>query len=949
MCYINAGSIKNKTTFLNDHISTCNYDIFAITGTWLNCEATNNTYINALLPPGYSIYHTDRMNEERGGCVALIYRQHIFVIQHDTGKPKQFEYLKCTVKLNRSAIDVIVFYRPPPSQQNNFTTREFMEEWSDFLSNHTLSKDDLIIVGDVNFHLENFSEHNTERFIQSLECHGLQQLVRGPTHHHGHTLDVLISRDTSTILSNIEVQDINLCTDGGILVRDHYAVMCNINHPTSPPTRQTVSYRKYAQINIEALRHDINTSSTLNNALGTADQLAQRYITGLMDLMNTHAPVIRRTVTVRPQAPWYNEPLRDAKRLRRRLERIWRRHKKEHDRQLYRSQCVTVVKEILRVKTEYYSNRISDSKGDTQLLFSITSKLLENQQAPKLPLDKNNLANKFSTFFHDKITNLRDSLAGSIHIANNIPPLTDISLQNLRPTTCDEVRIIIMSCTNKSCELDPVPSWLLKKCIEELLPLLTSLFNASLESGSFPQQFKSAIIRPLLKKTNLDVNELKNYRPVSNLHFISKVLEKLVVRRLEDHMSRNNLYDPLQSAYKLEHSTETALMKINNDVLVNLDQTRCTVLVSLDLSAAFDTVDHSIFISRMESLYNVKGVALAWFISYLENRDSRVCIEDSFSNISKVVSGVPQGSVLGARLYTIYTRPLSDIVRKHSVMFHSYADDTQVYLHCNNTQQDIDNTINRLQQCIADICVWMNNNALKLNTEKTEFIIFRPSSNSIDEHHLSIGETVVKESTHVRILGVTLDQYVSLERHITNTCRSANMHIRKIRSIRHYLTEDAVKTLVQSLVISRLDYCNSLLIGLPQRSIHPLQMVQNSAARLISRTSYYSHITPTLRALHWLHISKRCQFKILVITFKSLHNTAPSYLRELLNWYTPNRPLRSASTTSLVPNRNRTIRTGRRIFNTSSATLWNTLPNNIQCAHNIRDFKTLLKTFLFNL
>ena len=275
-------------------------------------------------------------------------------------------------------------------------------------------------------------------------------------------------------------------------------------------------------------------------------------------------------------------------------------------------------------------------------------------------------------------------------------------------------------------------------------------------------------------------------------------------------------------------------MKINDDVLINLDQTKCTVLASLDLSAAFDTVDHAIFISRMKSLYNIKDVALAWFTSYLDNRDSRVCIEDSFSSISKVISGVPQGSVLGARLYTMYTRPLSDIVRKQNVVFHSYADDTQIYLHCDHTQAALDNTISRLQQCISDICIWMDNNALKLNTDKTEFIIFRPKSTIIDEQHLIISSSSVQESTHVKILGVTLDQHMSLERYLTNTCRSANIHIRKIKSIRHYLSDDAVKTLVQSLVISRLDYCNSLLIGLPLKSIHCMQLVQNSAARVIS-------------------------------------------------------------------------------------------------------------------
>lgn len=950
MCYVNARSVKNKTVFLNDYISTHNYDLFAISETWLNCEATNDTYINALLPPGYAIYHVDREHEERGGGVALIHKQCIDVTKHRTIRLTQFEYLKCTVQLNKLNIDLIVFYRPPPSIQNKCTTTQFFEEWSDFICHQTILKSELIIVGDANFHLENYNEHNTRRFLQSLESHGLQQHVNGPTHHRGHTLDVLISRDTSTLLSDTEVNDIHLCSDDGNLVQDHYAIHCTIRTPAPFPNRQSVSYRKYTHIDIGAFRHDIASTSSLNNIDGTADQLAQRYITGLSSLINIHAPLIHRVVTIRPHSPWYTEPLRDAKRLRRQLERKWRRHNRDIDLRAYRVQCAVVVKHIHKAKTEYYSSRITECKNDQKTLFNITNKLLENHHSPKLPSDDTELSNRFNSFFYDKISNLRANFVNSVAADTADTLLTNAKFRKLRPTTNDEVSRVIMSCTNKSCELDPLPTWLLKKCLDELLPLLTSLFNTSLETGQFPQQFKSAIIRPLLKKPSLDTNELMNYRPVSNLHFISKILEKLVVKRLEEHMSIYNLYDNMQSAYKAEHSTETALMKINNDILSSLDRGKCTVLASLDLSAAFDTVDHSIFIGRLQRLYGVSDIALQWFTSYLQNRDSRVCIDGSFSTVSRVISGVPQGSVLGARLYTMYTRPLSDIVKQHGVMYHSYADDTQVYLECDYSESALKNAILKLSLCIVDICAWMSDNALKLNTEKTELIVFRLKDKQLlNEQSINVGCNVVKESAHVKILGVTLDQHMSFEKHITNTCRTANMHIRKINSIRNYLSEDAVRTLVQAVVIVRLDYCNSLLIGLPLKHVKRLQLTQNTAARVISRTSRYSHITATLRTLHWLPISKRCQYKILVFTFKALHNTAPTYLCDILNWYEPSRTLRSASTTSLIPNRNRTIRLGRRLFDTSSATLWNTLPNNIKSADNMIHFKKLLKTFLFNL
>ena len=191
----------------------------------------------------------------------------------------------------------------------------------------------------------------------------------------------------------------------------------------------------------------------------------------------------------------------------------------------------------------------------------------------------------------------------------------------------------------------------LKKCLHELLPLRTALINKSLTTGIFPKECKNAIIRPMLKKSTLDPEVLMNYKPLSNLHFVSKILEKIVGQRLEEHLNRYSLHDPLQSAYRKGHSTETAILKISNDINVSLDQSGCVVLASLDLSAAFDTVDHDIFLHRLQSTYGISGIFYCWFKSYLENRKLRVCVHSSHSETQKLKCGVPQGSVLGARMY----------------------------------------------------------------------------------------------------------------------------------------------------------------------------------------------------------------------------------------------------------------------------------------------------------
>ena len=230
----------------------------------------------------------------------------------------------------------------------------------------------------------------------------------------------------------------------------------------------------------------------------------------------------------------------------------------------------------------------------------------------------------------------------------------------------------------KTCELDPLPASLYSDCLPALLPFITDIINTSLKSGTVPDSFKSAIVRPLLKKHNLDPNELKNYRPISNLCFLSKLLEKVVLNQLNMHLSTNNLLNPFQSAYRQSHSTETALLHILNDLLLSTDSGKVSLLTLLDLSAAFDTIDHTILLTRLQHTFGISDTALSWFSSYLSDRKQTVLINDIYSQSAHLTCGVPQGSVLGPVLFTLYASPLSTIIESHSLKHHFYADDTQL-------------------------------------------------------------------------------------------------------------------------------------------------------------------------------------------------------------------------------------------------------------------------------
>ena len=343
----------------------------------------------------------------------------------------------------------------------------------------------------------------------------------------------------------------------------------------------------------------------------------------------------------------------------------------------------------------------------------------------------------------------------------------------------------------------------------------------------------------------------------------------------------------------------------------------------------------------------------SWFSSYLTDRTQFVQIDGTNSSVRSLRYGVPQGSVLGPILYLLYTSPLGDIIRKHDMSFHLYADDTQLYttFRCNKDDVQISSTVCRIERCLEDIIRWMTANKLKLNTDKTELLIlkskFRPSPSL---PFIKVGDDNIQPTESTRNIGVIFDSTMSMCAHINNVVKVAFYHLRNIAKIRKYIGSDATEILIHSFVTSKLDFCNSLLYGLPKNNIEKLQRVQNAAARLITGIGKYDHISTTLRELHWLPIEYRIIFKINLMTFKILHNTAPKYLKQLLHNYRPTRCLRSSSDKWILTQQRFNQKTyGSRKFSVAAPTLWNQLPTQIRAIDNINTFKAKLKTYLFKI
>ena len=666
--YINARSLNNKSDIIRDIVEEFDFDILAISETWLSKEADKNQQIiEDIKPVGYSFFHVPR-GEGRGGGVGVLYKTGIKF--RDTlcqsKKYETFEHLECVLNHGHQAVRLMVIYRPPSQSRNNSSDKKFMSEFSTMLTSQLILPGKLLICGDINYHMDIKTNRNTMKLHDLMKNAGIEQHVNEPTHEAGHILDIVLGRDTEDMITEVSVSEIQ--------ISDHHLITFELDVSRPPPQLQHVSYRSYRKIDKDRFRKDLEESLQIDEN-DTVEEMLTKYTSITKTLIDKHAPEKSKLITKHPNTPWYTEELRAEKHKRRKLERKWRSTRKAEDKEAYKEQCKAVNKLVDSTKTWYYSNKLTEVTGNQKQVYNIINRLLHRTNKQILPQrdSLSNLCDEFADFFADKIVKIREELERNLlnmNLANtNVSADTHnvTVFDTFKMVTEEEVEELVISTANKSCELDILPTWLLKDNLDAVLPILTSIINCSLSTSHVPADFKKALLKPLIKKAMLDPEIMKNYRPVSNLDFISKLLERVVAKQLENHLTMNDLYEILQSAYRKHHSTESALLKVNNDILKAINEDKVCLLVLLDLSAAFDTIDHQMLLERLHQDFHITGSVLKWITSYLLERKQKVAISNETSSEKNLDFGVPQGSVLGPVLFTLYTAPLASVINRYSV------------------------------------------------------------------------------------------------------------------------------------------------------------------------------------------------------------------------------------------------------------------------------------------
>ncbi len=595
---------------------------------------------------------------------------------------------------------------------------------------------------------------------------------------------------------------------------------------------------------------------------------------------------------------WHLSSLQASTNCRTRLraaERKWRKSNEPSDLIMYQSFLSSFSAEVHTAKSSHFHNKINNAPDMCNLFRTFNSLLCPPSPPPTTSIT----ADGFATFFTNKTKTINSQFSPPLtHDPQPTRSTAQTPIFSFCPLTEAEVSKLLLSSHPTTCSLDPIPSHLLQA------------------------------ISPA----------------VSLLPFIAKTLERVVFNQVSLFLSQNNKLDAKQSGFRSGHSTETALLSVTEALRIAKADSKSSVLILLDLSAAFDTVNHQILLSTLSSL-DITGIPLRWFESYLTGQSFRVAWGGEVSKAHKLVTGVPQGSVLGPLLFSTYTTSLAPFIQAHGFSYHFYADDTQLYL---SFRPDDPTVAARISDCLADISAWMKEHHLQLNLAKTELLVFPTTPTLQHDFTIQLGSSTITPSASVRNLGVIFDDQLTFKEHIAKTARSCRFALHNIRKIRPFLTEHAAQLLVQALVISRLDYCNALLAGLPSNTIKPLQMIQNAAARLVFNEPKRAHVTPLFVSLHWLPVAARIQFKTLMLAYRTTPGSAPTYFHSLLRIYIPSRSLRSASERRLVVPSQRGSKSLSRTFSFTVPGWWNDLPTPIRNAGSLSISSNNWKLISFN-
>ena len=837
-------------------------------------------------------------------------------------------WLKLQSKKSKSIV-ICISYRPPECPLSCLETNLKPS----FVQALLLNKP-IFILGDLNCNVMKDCPENTALGNFMLEMN-LNQLITTPTR---------ITDKSESLIDVIITSTSHLVNESGVMntiISDHLPVYAVLNMKLPKPSSQYMLTRSYKDYDVEkftahlSLRSEelisIFTESNVNSKLDKFNDV-------LLTTLAVHAPVRITKIHNRP-CPFVTLDIINQMSHRDQLHRRYKRTRDIDDWKAFKNVQRSVKTTLKDAEKQHVQTEVILHKDNSRSLWKVINRCIPSKDKRNLTYHRNSLevANDFNQFFQS-VGKRAAETAEVLALQNNLNISTESVLQNRRsepssaelfkftPVTCTELQRIITSMpSNKSPGPDKISMQVIKDCLPVILGPLTDIINTSFTTSMFPESWKIAKIIPLLKDGDHEV--AANNRPLSMLNVLSKICEKVALKQFSGFLNRTDRLSPHQSGNKKFHSTETLSILVNDVLLKSMDSKKITALVLLDLSKAFDSVDHSILLKKLSNI-GVSEEALNWFESYISNRKQFVCIGTSVSEVLPITHGVPQGAILSPLLFCIYINDLPKVPQTSEL--ESFVDDSKIFM--SFPIEDFASAKTRIEEDLNLVTTWFFENKLLINPEKTKLLLIGTRQllgNLPEDMTITFLGEAIAPIKNAKDLGVTLDSYLTYDYHIKNVVSSCMGKLCQINRVKDCFDSDTLRLIINALVMSKLYYCSVVWSNTSATNIKKLRTVQNFACRILTNAGRYDHVTPALRTIYWLPVEEHLKYREALITYKCMNGLAPPYLSELFMKRNEIHDLNTRNNKALHIPQYKAV-SGQRTFYYRAVKLWNDLDEDLK-------------------
>ena len=920
------------------------FGILIFTETWLTNDKRDAYKIKGCTPIHLLRPHDQLFDlKERGGGISIFVREGIdFTHRQDLDLTLQFiECCFIETTFNNKKYLIAGMYRTPNTNINLFLEK-FNEIIEPLKSSH-----EIIILGDFNINLLK-EDNDKNMFEYCLQSNYLMPTILGATRVATKKRQNGQIVTSETLIDNILIKA-NMKHISGLIethISDHFPIYTSLPEITisAPNTPTVIQYRLVDDYTKRKFKNALNHTHFNTRPTADAKEVFSEFIETFTALYDKSFPIKSKTLTYKDiRSPWVTDTLLLKIDNRDKLSKA--ADKNRISRDVFANYRNKLTTELRKAKAKYFANEFKKNSNNLKKTWSIINDVLKpkttNNTVNLTDEQGNNVKEQIIPIkFVDYFTSIAENLTNQLPNSNSNPEdfLTNRISNTFvyLPTTEKEVSDVINDLKDNGTGIHKISNSVLKYVNNELSPILTKIINICVNQGYFPTELKKGCISPIFKsgKKNL----VSNYRPVCSLSPISKIIEKVVYNKMINFIDKYGILTKEQYGFRKNMGTDTALANYVDTVIKNLNNNKYTVSIFMDLSKAFDVLNHNILKRKLEH-YGFRNNFLKFIMNFIKDREYFVSVNGHTSHSRTVNIGVPQGSTLGPLFFLLY---INDMVNCAELIFSLFADDSTA-THSDFNLKDL---LDKLKLEFAKVLEWLKTNKLIINLQKTYLMVFtnkeRPETIS-----LNINGSIIQERTESKFLGVILDNKLTWHAHIKHISSKISKSVAILRMLRDTFPKHILKTLYLTLVYPYFNYCNLIWGSAYNSTLNPLVILQKKCIRIICNAEFLAHTDPLFKSTKLLKLKQLHELNCAIFIYKCFHSTAYANFKIMMITSSQIHQYNTRNRDDIRSLHHR-LHLGANSFFNKGIKIWNNLPNEIKHANSILYFKSKMKNRLRN-